>query len=206
LPYGSKVIVQNGDTVYPGSSLTAGSIFPNDLLRTKGMKVVQEYLINQILSVYFKQDVKINPKHLEIIIRQMSRRVQIEDSGDTQFIAGSYVDLNEFEDQNKAILMEGGVPASAKPLLLSITKASSTSESFLSAASFQETSSVLTEAAVKGKVDYLHGLKENVMVGKLIPAGTGVKMYRDLMPRVIQDIFDHTVSAELKPVTTDTQN
>ncbi len=190
LPYGSEVIVKDGDAVNPGSCLTAGSIYPNDILRTRGMRYVQDYLLSQILAVYSKQDVKINPKHLEIIIRQMSRRVQIEDSGSTTFIAGSYVDINEFEEENKRVLSIGGVPAAAKPLLLSITKASSTSESFLSAASFQETSAVLTDAAVKGKADYLHGLKENVMVGKLIPAGTGIKAYRDAMPKLAQDMFE----------------
>ena len=154
------------------------------------MRKVQEYLMNQILSVYSRQDVDINPKHLEVIIRQMCRKVQIEDAGDTNLLPGDYVDINRFEDENMQALSEGKVPASAKPLLLSITKASLNTESFLSAAAFQETSAVLTDAAIKGKVDYLTGIKENVMIGKLIPAGTGIKKYRDLMPKEINKVFE----------------
>ncbi|MBQ8430990.1 MAG: DNA-directed RNA polymerase subunit beta', partial [Clostridia bacterium] len=167
-----------------------GSIFPNDILRTQGMRPVQDYLLSEILSVYSAQDVNINPKHLEVIIRQMCRKVQIEDAGDTDLLPGDYVDINRFEDENLAALSEGKVPASAKPLLLSITKASLNTESFLSAASFQETSAVLTDAALKGKVDYLRGIKENVMIGKLIPAGTGEKKFRDLMPKEINMAFE----------------
>ena len=185
LPYGSDVMVKDGDKVNPGSQLTAGSIYPNDILRTQGMKEVQRYLTEQILSVYSRQDVDINPKHLEVIIRQMCRKVQIEDAGETELLPGDYVDINRFEDANQEALSNGKMPASAKPLLLSITKASLNTESFLSAASFQETSAVLTDAAVKGKVDMLEGIKENVMIGKLIPAGTGIKRYRNVMPRKV---------------------
>ena len=190
LPYGSDLIVKDGDEVVPGSPLTKGSIYPTDILRTQGMKQVQNYLINEILGVYSRQDVDINPKHLEVIIRQMCRKVQIEDAGDTNLLPGDYVDINTFEDANKEAMMNGNVPASAKPLLLSITKASLNAESFLSAASFQETSAVLTDASIKGKVDYLTGIKENVMIGKLIPAGTGIKKYRDLMPKYINKVFE----------------
>ncbi len=190
LPYGSDLLVKDGDEVNPGTPLTKGSIYPADILRTQGMRQVQNYLINEILSVYSRQDVDINPKHLEMIIRQMSRKVQIEDAGDTNLLPGDYVDINTFEDANTEALSEGKVPASAKPLLLSITKASLNTESFLSAAAFQETSAVLTDASIKGKVDYLTGIKENVMIGKLIPAGTGIKKYRDLMPKYISKVFD----------------
>ena len=190
LPYGSDLLVKEGDQVEPGTQLTVGSVYPNDILRTQGMRKVQDYLMNQILSVYSRQDVDINPKHLEVIIRQMCRKVQIEDAGDTNLLPGDYVDINRFEDENMLALSEGKVPASAKPLLLSITKASLNTESFLSAAAFQETSAVLTDAAIKGKVDYLTGIKENVMIGKLIPAGTGIKKYRDLMPKEINKVFE----------------
>src|SRR5574344_1069301 len=190
LPYGSDLLVKDGDIVNPGTPLTKGSIYPNDILRTQGMKQVQNYLIEQILSVYSRQDVDINPKHLEVIIRQMCRKVQIEDAGDTDLLPGDYVDINTFEDANKQGLSASKVPASAKPLLLSITKASLNTESFLSAASFQETSDVLTDAALKGKIDTLRGIKENVMIGKLIPAGTGIKQYRDLMPKEVGKAFE----------------
>ena len=190
LPYGSDLLVKDGDIVNPGTPFIKGSIYPNDILRTQGMKQVQSYLIEQILSVYTRQDVNINPKHLEVIIRQMCRKVQIEDAGDTDLLPGDYVDINRFEDENQDALKNGKTPASAKPLLLSITKASLNTESFLSAASFQETSSVLTDAAVKGKVDTLRGIKENVMIGKLIPAGTGIEDYRRLMPKEIHKAFD----------------
>ena len=190
IPYGSDIIVKEGDEIVPGTPLTKGSIYPADILRTQGMKQAQNYLINQILSVYSRQDVDINPKHLEVIIRQMCRKVQIEDAGDTTLLPGDYVDINTFEDANKEAIANGNVPASAKPLLLSITKASLNTESFLSAASFQETSAVLTDASIKGKVDYLTGIKENVMIGKLIPAGTGIKKYRELMPKEIRHAFD----------------
>ena len=190
LPYGSQLLVQNGDIVNPGTPLTKGSIFPDDILRTMGVRAVQDYLLSEILYVYSRQSVNINPKHLEVIIKQMLRKVKIEDSGTTTFLPDQYVDVNTFEEENINAIENGGVPASAKPLLLGITKASLATESFLSAASFQETSMVLTEAAIRGKVDYLQGLKENVMIGKLIPAGTGLKKYRDIMPVKIQKAFD----------------
>ena len=190
LPFGSSLLVKDGDMVTPGEPLTKGAIKPDDLLRTRGVKAVEEYLMNEVLAVYSTQSVDINPKHLEIIIRQMLRKVQIEEQGTTSMLPSSYVDINKFEEENKKAIMEGGVPAAAKPLLLGITKAALSTESFLSAASFQETSMVLTEAAIRGKVDTLQGIKENVIIGKLIPAGTGVKKYRDVMPKEVQDAFD----------------
>ena len=174
--------VKNGEEVEVGQCLTSGSIFPNDILRVRGLKGVQEYLLKEVLSVYRLQDVRINAKHIEIIVRQMLKKVKIEDAGDTTLLPGDMVDLHRYEEENQKALMNGGVPATAKRVLLGITKASLATESFLSAASFQETSSVLTEAAIKGKVDHLLGLKENIIIGKLIPAGTGMRCYRDLYP------------------------
>lgn len=190
LPFGSSLLVKDGDFVEPGTPLTKGAIYPDDLLRTRGVKPVEDYLLNEVLAVYSAQSVDINPKHLEIIIRQMLRKVQIEEQGTTSMLPSSFVDINKFEEENQRVIQEGGVPAAAKPLLLGITKAALSTESFLSAASFQETSMVLTEAAIRGKVDTLQGIKENVIIGKLIPAGTGVKKYRDVMPKAVQGAFD----------------
>ena len=183
LPYGSTLIVKTGDMVYPGTPLNAGSIYPEDILRTQGVKSAQEYLLNQIISVYSKQGVKFNPKHIEVIIRQMFKKVKIEDQGDTKFLPEEFVDINTYEEENDRILREGKVPASAKRTLLGITKASLNVESFLSAASFQETPKVLTDAAVKGQVDTLSGIKENVIIGKLIPAGTGNVKHLNVYPK-----------------------
>ena len=174
--------VKTGDTVEIGTQLTDGSINPSDLLRTRGLKGLQDYLLKEVIAVYRAQDVKINDKHIEIIISQMLRKVKIENAGDTKLLPGEVVDVFTYEAENEKVLAEGGVPAIAKRILLGITKASLSTESFLSAASFQETSRVLTDAALKGKVDHLMGLKENVIIGKLIPAGTGMKQYRTLMP------------------------
>ncbi|MBQ3214478.1 MAG: DNA-directed RNA polymerase subunit beta', partial [Clostridia bacterium] len=176
--------VKTGDVVEVGQCLTSGSIYPNDILRVRGLKGVQEYLLKEVLGVYRLQDVRINAKHVEIIIRQMLRKVKIEDPGDSELLPGNMLDLQRYEEINNEILMNGGRPATAKRVLLGITKASLSTESFLSAASFQETSSVLTEAAIKGKVDHLLGLKENIMIGKLIPAGTGMRQHRDAYPVV----------------------
>ena len=166
--------------VNAGDELIEGSINPHQLLRIFGIKAVQEYLLSEVLSVYHSQGVGIADKHIEVIIRQMLRKVRIEESGDTNLLPGSLVDLFTFEEENKRILQEGGQPAVAKRILLGITKAALATDSFLSAASFQETTRVLTDAAIKGKTDPLLGLKENVIIGKLIPAGTGLKRYRDI--------------------------
>ena len=179
--------VKPGDTVEPGSQLTAGAINPSDLLRMKGVKGLQEYLLNQVIATYRGQDVKVNDKHVEIIVRQMLKKVKVESSGDTNLLPGEVVDVYKCDEENERILQEGGVPATVKRILLGITKASLSTESFLSAASFQETSRTLTDAAVKGKVDHLMGLKENVIIGKLIPAGTGVRDYRSVMPVLIKE-------------------
>ncbi len=179
--------VKTGDVVEVGQCLTSGSIYPNDILRVRGLKGVQEYLLKEVLEVYRLQDVRINAKHIEIIIRQMLRKVRIENPGDTELLPGDLIDLYRLEEANNAVLAKGGVPAVAKRILLGITKASLSVESFLSAASFQETSSVLTEAAIKGKVDPLIGLKENIIIGKRIPAGTGMKCYRNIYPEVARE-------------------
>ncbi len=178
--YGSRLKVAEDDMINAGDELIEGSINPHQLLRILGIKAVQEYLLSEVLSVYHSQGVGIADKHIEVIIRQMLRKVRIEESGDTNLLPGSLVDLFTFEEENKRILQEGGQPAVAKRILLGITKASLATDSFLSAASFQETTRVLTDAAIKGKTDPLLGLKENVIIGKLIPAGTGLKRYRDI--------------------------
>ena len=180
ITYGSRLKVEAGDHVEAGDELTEGSINPHDLLRILGVKAVQEYLLKEVLSVYRLQGVGVSDKHIEIIIRQMLRKVRVEDSGDTDLLTGSLVDIFRFEEANRKAIMEGGTPAIAKRILLGITKASLATESFLSAASFQETTRVLTEAAIRGKIDPLIGLKENVILGKLIPAGTGMKRYKDI--------------------------
>ena len=180
ITYGSRLKVGVGDHVEAGDELTEGSVNPHDLLRILGVKAVQEYLLKEVLSVYRLQGVGVSDKHIEIIIRQMLRKVRVEDSGDTDLLTGSLVDIFHFEEANRKAIMEGGTPAIAKRILLGITKASLATESFLSAASFQETTRVLTEAAIRGKIDPLIGLKENVILGKLIPAGTGMKRYKDI--------------------------
>ena len=166
--------------VKAGDPLTEGSINPNELLAIKGPEGVYEYIISEVQKVYRNQGVDINDKHIEVIARQMLKKVRIEDPGDTGFYTASLVELLDFEEKNAEMIAEGKKPATGKRALLGITKASLATESFLSAASFQETTKVLTEAAIKGKVDNLIGLKENVIIGKLIPTGTGLKHYQNL--------------------------
>jgi len=180
IPYGSRMKVVEGQKVEAGDELTEGSVNPHDILKIKGVKGVQMYLLQEVQKVYRLQGVDINDKHIEIIIRQMLRKVKVEDAGDTDMLPGGLVDIFEFEKENERVMQEGGQPAIAKRVLLGITKAALATESFLSAASFQETTRVLTDAAIKGKKDPLVGLKENVIIGKLIPAGTGMSRYRDI--------------------------
>ena len=180
IPYGSRLVVTEGQRVEAGDELTEGSVNPHDILKIRGVKGVQMYLLQEVQKVYRMQGVEINDKHIEIIIRQMLRKVRVEDSGDTDMLPGSLVDIFEFEKKNKEIIEKGGQPAIAKRVLLGITKAALATDSFLSAASFQETTRVLTDAAIKGKKDPLVGLKENVIIGKLIPAGTGMRRYRNI--------------------------
>jgi DNA-directed RNA polymerase subunit beta' len=177
VPHGVKIYVKEGDAVLAGEQLTEGSMNPHQLLEIKGRGAVQDYLLHEVQRVYQFQGVEINDKHIEIIVRQMLKKVKIEDCGDTGLLPGSLVDVGEFEQENAKVLEAEGEPATARPTLLGITKASLATESFLSAASFQETTRVLTEAAIKGKTDLLLGLKENVIIGKLIPAGTGMAGY-----------------------------
>ena len=180
IPYGSRLKVQEGQILEAGDELTEGSINPHDLLRIKGIRAVQDYMIREVQRVYRLQGVEINDKHIEVIVRQMLKKIRIEESGDTEFLPGTNVDRLEFEDVNEALEAEGKEPATGEQIIMGITKASLATNSFLSAASFQETTKVLTEAAIKGKVDHLIGLKENVIIGKLIPAGTGMRKYRDI--------------------------
>ena len=180
ISFGSKLKVKEGDYLEAGDPITEGSINPNDILQIKGPQGVYEYLISEVQKVYRNQGVDINDKHIEVIGRQMLKKVRIEDSGDTKMFPGALVDMYEFEDENNRMIAEGKKTAKGKRTLLGITKASLSTESFLSAASFQETTRVLTDAAIKGKVDPLLGLKENVIIGKLIPAGTGMSMYKDI--------------------------
>ena len=180
IPYGSRIKVMDGDTVEAGDELTEGSVNPHDILKIKGLKGVQSYLLQEVQRVYRLQGVDINDKHIEVIVRQMLRKVKIDDAGDTNMLPGGLIDIFDFEAENARVTAEGLRPAVGKRALLGITKASLATESFLSAASFQETTRVLTEAAIKGKVDPLVGLKENVIIGKLIPAGTGMSRYKDI--------------------------
>ena len=180
IPYGSRIKVYDGDRIEAGDEITEGSVNPHDILKIKGLRGVQDYMIQEVQRVYRLQGVEINDKHIEVIVRQMLKRVKIEENGDTDFLPGSLVDWLTFENTNEALEKEGKEPAKGSRVLLGITKASLATDSFLSAASFQETTRVLTEAAIKGKVDPLIGLKENVIIGKLIPAGTGMNRYRDI--------------------------
>lgn len=179
IPFGAKLRVKDGDEVKAGDPITEGSINPNEILAIKGPEGVFEYLVQEVQKVYRNQGVDINDKHVEVIARQMLKKVRVEDNGDTSMFAGSLVDMYEFEEENNRVISEGLRPATGKRVLLGITKASLATESFLSAASFQETTRVLTEAAIKGKTDDLIGLKENVIIGKLIPAGTGMQAYKN---------------------------
>jgi DNA-directed RNA polymerase subunit beta' len=180
IPYGSRLCVKEGQMVEAGDELTEGSINPHDMLKVKGQRGVQVYLLGEVQRVYRLQGVDINDKHIEVMVRQMLRKVKIDDAGDTSLLPGGLIDVFEFQDENARTIAGGGEPAVAHPVLLGITKASLATDSFLSAASFQETTRVLTEAAIKGKVDPLLGLKENVIIGKLIPAGTGMSRYRTI--------------------------
>ena len=180
IAYGSRIKVSDGDVIEAGDEITEGSVNPHDILKIKGVNGVQQYLLQEVQRVYRLQGVDINDKHIEVIIRQMLRKVKVEDAGDTNMLPGGLVDMFDFEAENARVTAEGLRPATGKRALLGITKASLATESFLSAASFQETTRVLTEAAIKGKVDPLVGLKENVIIGKLIPAGTGMSRYKDI--------------------------
>ena len=199
IPYTAKLKpnISEGCTVMAGDALTEGPINPHDILRTKGRKYVQDYILREVQSVYRSQGVQINDKHIEVIVRQMLKKVRVEDSGDTEFLPGAMVDLSAFDEVNTHAMENYGRPAVAKHTLLGITKAALATESFLSAASFQETARVLTEAAIKNKVDPLIGLKENVIIGKQIPAGTGMKRYKRIYPEDVRVKDDQTFDSEV---------
>ena len=180
IPYGSRIKIMDGAVLEAGDELTEGSVNPHDILKIKGVRAVQDYLIQEVQRVYRLQGVEINDKHIEVIVRQMLKKIRIENNGDSEFLPGTLVDNLDYEEMNEQLEEEGKEPAEGKQVLLGITKASLATNSFLSAASFQETTKVLTEAAIKGKIDPLIGLKENVIIGKLIPAGTGMKRYRNI--------------------------
>jgi DNA-directed RNA polymerase, beta'' subunit, predominant form len=180
IPYGSRIKVQDNVVIEAGDELTEGSINPHDILKIKGVRAVQDYMIQEVQRVYRLQGVEINDKHIEVIVRQMLKKIKIEESGDSDVLPGTSMDVLDYNDMNETLIANGKIPAEGKQVMLGITKASLATDSFLSAASFQETTKVLTEAAINGKVDNLIGLKENVIIGKLIPAGTGMKRYRSV--------------------------
>ena len=180
IPYGSRIKVQDQQVIEAGDELTEGSVNPHDILKIKGVRAVQDYMIREVQRVYRLQGVEINDKHVEMIVRQMLKKIKIEESGDSDVLPGTSMNVLEYNEMNEALIAEGKRPAEGKQVMLGITKASLATDSFLSAASFQETTKVLTEAAINGRVDHLIGLKENVLIGKLIPAGTGMKRYRSV--------------------------
>ena len=193
IPHGKHPNVYKGDRVFAGQQLTDGPVVPHDILRVCGDKILQEYLLNEVQEVYRLQGVRINDKHIELIIAQMLKKVRIDDSGDSDLLVGEQVDRVLFKKANEDVVKKKGKPAQGTPLLLGITKVSLTTESFISAASFQETTRVLTEASSSGKLDLLRGLKENVIVGHLIPAGTGLKQYESSeMVKYADDTAAHT--------------
>ncbi len=193
---GRHLTVNEGDYVKKGEPLCDGPVNPHDILKVLGDKALAKYLVDEVQEVYRLQGVKINDKHIEVIVRQMLRKVKVVESGDTKFLSGESVERFQFDEENRKVLGNGGTPATYEPLLLGITKASLTTESFISAASFQETTKVLTEAAINGKVDYLKGLKENVIMGRLIPAGTGLGKYRNLVSKVVETTVETAPSQE----------
>jgi DNA-directed RNA polymerase subunit beta' len=200
IPKGKHVNVHEGDWVMAGEPLMDGSANPHDILDVLGPKELQKYLVDEVQEVYRLQGVSINDKHIEIIVRQMLRRIKIEDPGDTGFLIGSQVDKFVFAEENERVVANGGKPAIGRPILLGITKSSLSTDSFISAASFQETTRVLTEAAISGRVDELVGLKENVIVGRLIPAGTGLIEYRDTFVKLPRPTERELVATPAAPV------
>ena len=208
IPYGSRIKITDGQMLEAGDELTEGSINPHDLLKIKGIRAVQDYMLREVQRVYRLQGVDIADKHIEVIVRQMLKKIRIENNGDTDFLPGTLVDILEYEDANAECIAEGKEPAEGKQVLLGITKAALATNSFLSAASFQETTKVLTEAAIKGKIDPLVGLKENVIIGKLIPAGTGMKRYRNtfLDTEAVREIaVEEEMAEEVAEETTDVE-
>jgi DNA-directed RNA polymerase subunit beta' len=201
IPYTARMKVAEGDFVHRGQPLTEGSIEPKSLLRVRDVLSVETYLLREVQKVYRMQGVEIGDKHIEVMVRQMLRKVRVMDPGSTDILPGTLMDISDFEDRNRAVINAGEVPATARPVLLGITKASLETNSFLSAASFQETTRVLTDAAIRGKKDSLLGLKENVIIGKIIPAGTGMARYRKMEPKAVEaeseSVYSITDTAEM---------
>ena len=196
IPYGSRIKVLDGQVLEAGDELTEGSINPHDILKIKGVRAVQDYMIQEVQRVYRLQGVEINDKHVEVIVRQMLKKIRVENSGDSDVLPGTSMEVLDFDDMNEKLIAEDKKPAEGKQILLGITKASLATNSFLSAASFQETTKVLTEAAINGKIDPLIGLKENVLIGQLIPAGTGMKRYRSVRLSTEMKADDEIVLSE----------
>ena len=196
--YNSKLKVEKGDTVVAGEALTEGSVSPKELLAVTDPTTVQSYILKEIQKVYKSQGVDVNDKHVETVVKRMITKMKVVDPGDTNLIEGLAVPLREFADINKPVILSGGVPATGKPVMLGITKASLETDSFLSAASFQETTRILTDAATRGKVDMLNGLKENVILGKLIPAGTGAKQYNNIEVMLKNELLDDDAAEVLE--------
>jgi DNA-directed RNA polymerase subunit beta' len=190
IPFGSRLKVSDGDIVSAGDEITEGSVNPHDIMGIKGVDGARQYLLSEVQKVYRLQGVDINDKHLEVVVRQMTRKVKISESGDTELLSGTLIDMFDFDEENARVEAFGGEPAQGEKVLLGITKAALATDSFLSAASFQETTRVLTDAAIKGKIDPLLGLKENVIIGKLIPAGTGMLRYRTVKLNTEDNIAD----------------
>ena len=188
VPYTSRLKVAEGDSVERGQALTEGSIDPKELLRVTDVLTVENYLLREVQAVYRGQGVEIGDKHVEVMVRQMLRKVRVMDPASTDILPGALLDISDFAKANTNAIQAGEVPATARPVLMGITKASLETNSFLSAASFQETTRVLTDAAIRGKKDHLLGLKENVIIGKIIPAGTGMARYRNLEPQAINEV------------------
>ena len=204
IPYGSRIKVQDGAELGAGDELTEGSVNPHDILKIKGLRAVQDYMIQEVQRVYRLQGVEINDKHIEVVVRQMLKKIRIEENGDSEFLPGTMVETLDFEDTNERLIAEGKEPAVGEQVMLGITKASLATNSFLSAASFQETTKVLTEAAIKGKIDPLIGLKENVIIGKLIPAGTGMRKYRDVKLDTELDMDDEITLEDFEELSEET--
>ena len=188
IPFGSRLKVNDNDVIEAGDEVTEGSVNPHDIMSIKGIDGARRYLLSEVQKVYRLQGVDINDKHLEVVVRQMTRKIKVTDSGDTELLPGTMIDIFDFEEANEKVREFGGEEATGEQALLGITKAALATDSFLSAASFQETTRVLTEAAIKGKTDPLVGLKENVIIGKLIPAGTGMMRYRSVKLDVEEDL------------------
>ena len=200
IPYGSRIKIMDGVTLEAGDELTEGSVNPHDILKIKGVRAAQDYMLREVQRVYRLQGVEINDKHIEVIVRQMLKKIRVDNPGDSDFLSGITMDVLDFNETNEALIESGKEPAEGTQIMLGITKAALATNSFLSAASFQETTKVLTEAAINGKVDPLIGLKENVLIGKLIPAGTGMKRYRSVIldseTEVETDIIDDELLEE----------